>query len=313
MTREQYQRNSMRQNKFKHSYKWKWIIWIATVIILFYGYVGLSSSMYFQKHAHTPYNQSITANSRLQNHQPVNVLLMGTDTGALGRNEKRGRTDTMMIDTINPQKQKMTLTSIPRDTPANYQGNLEKINSVYTMAGGNGTEKYVQDWLGVPVNYYVLINMGGLDNIINKIGGVTVIPPITFKYGSANVKKGQAIKLNGYQALDYCRMRHQDPLGDYGRQIRQRQVLFQVFNKLCNPFTIAIHPQIGKAFSNNVQTNLSSANLMTLFMYYRHANRNHVSNHIQGNSDMINGQDFEQITPIEKQQKVQQIMNDYNN
>lgn len=166
---------------------------------------------------------------------------MGTDTGALGR-KSRGRTDTMMINIINPNKQSMSLTSIPRDAPANYNGMITKINSVYTLGGADQTEKYMQDWLGVPVNYYMLINMGGLDNIINAVGGVQVTPPISFKYGATNVKKGQTVTLNGYQALDYCRMRHQDPLGDYGRQIRQRQVLFQLFNKATKVHNLALYP-----------------------------------------------------------------------
>lgn len=67
--------------------------------------------------------------------------------------------------------------------------------------------------------------MGGLEKMVNAVGGVTVNPTLTFKYGAADVTKGKKVTLNGKQALDYSRMREEDPLGDYGRQKRQRQII----------------------------------------------------------------------------------------
>lgn len=281
------------------------------LVAVFYLWDGVKSASHFQRQSYDANNQSTTAEARLSNHQPISVLMMGTDTGALGRHT-RGRTDTMMINTINPAKQTMALTSIPRDSPAHYDNVLTKINSVYTLGGANQAEHYVQTWLGVPVNYYMLINMGGLDKIIDRIGGVEVDPPLSFKYGAARVQKHQRVTLNGMQALDYCRMRHQDPLGDYGRQIRQRQVLFQLFNKVSKIHNLFLHPSLANTLSDNMKTNLSVKDLMTLMTFYRHASRHHVSDHLQGQTRQINGQDFEVVSSAEKSAKARRILNEMN-
>ncbi|QBP18276.1 LCP family protein [Acetilactobacillus jinshanensis] len=295
-----------------HSKIWYLVLIIIIAVCAFYLVEGIDSAKTFNRESYTPQNQSTTAQSQIDNHQPISVLMMGTDTGALGRHA-RGRTDTMIINSINPAKQTMSLTSIPRDAPAHYNNMLTKINSVYTLGGANQAAHYVQTWLGIPINYYMIINMGGLDKIIDKVGGVTVDPPLTFKYGAANVKKHQKVNLSGMQALDYCRMRHQDPLGDYGRQIRQRQVLFQLFDKLCQIHNLALHPSIANSLSDNMKTNLSVKDLMTLALFYRKANRHHVSSHLQGHTEMLEGQDFEVISPHEKAKEARLINNNLTN
>lgn len=325
LTREQYQRMNQPQPpqgpqpmpqppynfRRPHHKIIKLIIIIIIILGVFYLIEGINSAHTFKQESYTPQNQSTTAQTRIDHHQPISVLMMGTDTGALGRHS-RGRTDTMIINSIDPSKQTMSLTSIPRDVPAHYNDMLTKINSVYTLGGANQTSHYIQTWLGVPINYYMLINMGGLDKIIDKVGGITVNPTLSFKYGAAKVKKHQPIKLNGMQALDYCRMRHQDPLGDYGRQIRQRQVLFQLFDKMTKLHTLAFHPSIARALSDNMKTNLSVKDLMTLALFYRKANRHHVSSHLQGHTSQINGQDFEVISPSEKAKEAKLINNNMN-
>ncbi|WP_025086334.1 LCP family protein, partial [Companilactobacillus paralimentarius] len=72
---------------------------------------------------------------QLKNKKPISILLMGTDTGALGRDYK-GRTDSMMVITLNPSENKTTVTSIPRDTAVNIPGyksvSPAKINAAYS-------------------------------------------------------------------------------------------------------------------------------------------------------------------------------------
>src|SRR5699024_12171985 len=72
------------------------------------------------------------------------------------------------------------------------------------------------------------------------VGGVTVTPPLIFTYDGYTFTKGKTVHLNGNQALAYSRMRYDDPKGDYGRQLRQREVIMSVlehalsFNTLKN-------------------------------------------------------------------------------
>ena len=140
-------------------------------------------------------NDSRNASSILKDKKPVSILIMGTDTGALGRHYK-GRTDTMMIMTINPKTDKTTLLSIPRDMEVNLpdfpQYSPAKINSAYTYGGVKEAINSVESHFKIPIDYYFLINMGGLEKAINDVGGVTVTSPLTFSYLGANFVKGQA-------------------------------------------------------------------------------------------------------------------------
>src|SRR5699024_9901892 len=94
------------------------------------------------------------------------VLLMGTDTGALHRTEKRGRTDTMILAVVNPAKKHYTLVSIPRDTMAQMIGTdefgVEKINAAYEIGGARMAMDTVSELINVPVKYYAVVNMGGI-------------------------------------------------------------------------------------------------------------------------------------------------------
>ena len=116
----------------------------------------------------------------------------------------------MIVATINPQKQTAKLTSIPRDTLVDIYGSQqdeEKINAAYPLYGAKTTVKTVEHLVNIPIDYYVLLNMGGLKKMINAVGGVTVDPLLTFHYEQANVVKGHKIHLNGASALAYSRMR----------------------------------------------------------------------------------------------------------
>ena len=186
-------------------------------------------------------NDSRNASSILKDKKPVSILIMGTDTGALGRHYK-GRTDTMMIMTINPKTNKTTLLSIPRDMEVNLpdfpQYSPAKINSAYTYGGVKEAINSVESHFKIPIDYYFLINMGGLEKAINDVGGVTVTSPLTFSYLGANFVKGQAQHMDGSTALKFTRMRYQDPRGDYGRQERQRLVITALLKKSISPTTV---------------------------------------------------------------------------
>ena len=122
---------------------------------------------------------------QIKNKKPISVLLMGTDTGALDRTYK-GRTDSMMVITLNPQNDKTTITSIPRDTAVSipgFEGRApSKINAAYAWGSSKTSIKTVQQMLNVPVDFYALINMGGMKKVIDEVDGVDVTPTLTFKY-----------------------------------------------------------------------------------------------------------------------------------
>lgn len=240
-------------------------------------------------------NKLRNVSSQLKKGKPISILLLGTDTGALGRKDV-GRTDTIIVATVNPKKEKVTLTSIPRDTMVTIKGDSlsqDKINAAYTIGGASTAVSTVQSLLDVPIDFYAIVNMGGLEKMVDAVGGVDVTPTLTFKYGAANVTKGKKVHLNGKQALSYSRMRHSDPKGDYGRQTRQRQIIEKLIMKAVSLGSVIRYKSILKSISGNMKTDLTFNDMLTIASKYSDASHHLKSQHLQGTSTMVNGVDYE--------------------
>ena len=186
-----------RHHHMKRGWKIFWsILGVLVALVLVFAGVAwhnlsvTTSNMYSTSGANAKRN----AKQVLAERKPVSILLMGTDTGALGRTEK-GRTDTLMLMTLNPKTDTTTIVSLPRDMKVNLPGYPEyspsKINAAYTYGGVKETINTVQKEFNVPVDFYLLVNMGGLEKAINKVGGVDVISPLTFTYEGNSFQKGK--------------------------------------------------------------------------------------------------------------------------
>ncbi|KRN88430.1 LCP family protein [Ligilactobacillus ceti] len=245
----------------------------------------------------------------LKEGKPFSILLLGTDTGAKNRSYK-GRTDTMIIATINPKSEKVTLTSIPRDSQVKIIGSnvpFAKINAAYTYDGIDGSIRTVQHMLHVPIDFYILVDMEGLIKLVDALGGVTVTPPLTFTYESCHVVKGQKITLKGTPALDYARMRYDDPEGDYGRQKRQKQIISAIIKKSLSTTTITQYKKILKTIEHNVKTDLTYDDMMTIVSDYTDAGKSIKSYTVQGVGAMINGSSYQVVSPAEKKKNSDRI------
>lgn len=242
------------------------------------------------------------ASKVLAQRKPVSILLLGTDTGALGRTYK-GRTDTIMVMTINPQTKKTTIVSLPRDMKINIPGYSQyspaKINAAYAFGGTKATVNTVQKYFDIPIDYYVLVNMGGLEKAINHIGGVTVISPLTFSYEGYSFTKGKTYHMQGKEALAFARMRHEDPQGDYGRQQRQRLIISALLKKSISYQTV-LNRSFLSSMSDSMKTDLSLSDLRTLALHYRTATKSITSDHAQGHGEEEGGQDFEIVSQTEQ-------------
>lgn len=232
---------------------------------------------------------------QIKSKKPISILLLGTDTGALSRTYK-GRTDSMMVVTLNPQNDKTTITSIPRDTAVTipgFEGQApSKINAAYAWGSSKTTIKTVQQMLNVPIDFYALINMGGMKKVINEVGGVDVTPTLSFKYEGYTFKKGVKTHMDGAKALAYSRMRYDDPNNDYGRQTRQRSVLMALVKKSGSISTL-LNQSFLDSLSSQVQTDLTFDNLTSLAKNYRSADKTVKETHLQGHGKELSGQDME--------------------
>ena len=117
--------------------------------------------------------------------------------------------------------------------------------------------------MNIHIDRYVLINMKGLVQLVDAVGGITVNNTFDFPISieenepeyTAKIEPGVQ-KINGDQALVYARMRYQDPEGDYGRQKRQREVINKVVEKVLSLNSVRHYQAILKAVSSNMQTNI---------------------------------------------------------
>lgn len=204
----------------------------------------------------------------------VNVLVIGVDVTLDNKRQvvNVARSDTLILISFDPQRNRISGLSIPRDTRAVIPGAGEqKINSSFAVGGPSLTVRTVQDLLGVPVHYYVKLGANSFAHIIDAIGGIEVDVERDMKYTDTwaglyiDLKKGRQV-LTGEQATHYIRFRR-DELGDIGRVARQQKLLLILFDKLKSPSTVFSAPALLRAFVENTQTNLSMTEMVTLGVF----------------------------------------------
>ncbi|NJM72517.1 MAG: LCP family protein [Scytonema sp. RU_4_4] len=218
--------------------------------------------------------------------RPVNILVMGmsvlsSDIQSSPKETKNlkylpqvnsfdGLSDVMLLVRFDPQKKKIIMLSIPRDTRVHIEGHgVRKINAANVQGGLSLSTKTVSELLGgVEIDRYVRINVLGVSKLIDALGGVTVDVPKDMKYQDdsqhlyINLKAGKQY-LNGDKALQLLRYRH-DGLGDIGRVERQQMVMRSLMEQTLNPSIIVRLPEIIKVIQSHIDTNLTVEELMTL-------------------------------------------------
>ena len=235
---------------------------------------------------------------------PFSVLIMGVDTD--GPDNMAGRSDTLMLLTINPNTEKTSIVSIPRDTYTEIvgRGTMDKINHAYAFGGTSMTVNSVQKLFDIPVDYYVSVNMEGMQQIVDAVGGIDVVPPLTFSQGEYTFVEGQTTHMDGPKALAYSRMRKNDPSGDYGRQHRQRQVIEGTMQSVASLDSIMNYRSILGAMSTNMRTNMAFEDMMDMFNNYRSSVSDVEQLQLSGSGTMMNGVYYEMI-PDEEIARVQ--------
>lgn len=229
----------------------------------------------------------------VENDDPITVLLMGIDTGEYGRVEK-GRSDVMVLATVNPNKKEVSLTSLPRDSYVSIPGqaDMTKLNHAYAYGGPGLAANTVQDLLDIPVDYTISADMKGFKEIIDAVGGITVTPPSTFSQGGFDFVEGQPVTMHGTMALEYIRNRY-DSGGDYGRQDRARQVILGILKAGANLDSLFNYQPILDSVSNNVKMDISYDELMHIVTNYQSALDHVVEHQLQGTSQTIDGVSYE--------------------
>lgn len=219
------------------------------------------------------------------------VLLLGIDNGAYGRGTEVGRSDTMLVVTVNEKLGKITIVSIPRDSYTEIvgYGTNDKINHAYAFGQEKMSINSVQNMLNIPIDYYVTVDMGGLMGLVDAVGGLDITPVLTFTYEGESFTEGVDRHVDGEAALRYARMRYDDPEGDMGRQKRQQYVIQKLVEKLLNITSVTRYEEILKTLENSVRTNFTLDKLLSVKNNYPKALKNFESDKISGSGTMIGG------------------------
>ncbi|MGI8426557.1 MAG: LCP family protein [Actinomycetota bacterium] len=195
--------------------------------------------------------------------EPMNVLLLGSDTrDVLTQQERKSfgtipgkRADTVILLHLDEKQQKAVLVQFPRDLRVTYpDGSVGKINAVY-QKGPDAMVATVKRLTGLPVNHYVEVDFNGFNNIIDTLGGVEIYfeKPLKDADSGLNVPKG-CVKVEGPQALAFVRVRKIDD--DFGRIARQQLFVRLMMEKIATPATLLNPAKLVKLvnlFSNNVK------------------------------------------------------------
>lgn len=197
----------------------------------------------------------------------INILVMGIDA----RNAKENsRSDTMILASLDPSSGQVVMISIPRDTRIkNAKGQNDRINSINWLQGPEAACKQVGKLLDVPVDYYVVTNFGGFDDIVDALGGVHIdvqsnmyhADPVTPEL-AINIKKGYQY-LDGKQALAYVRYRG-GPTADIGRTENQQRFIKALAAEMLQSKTIVRLPQLIPELYENVHTNIPLPDMIYL-------------------------------------------------
>lgn len=297
MTKNSSQLSRADKHKHKHKKRRRWPRVLLVILLLFasaftYGYYRLrktSDNIYsdISKDKHPSREEQEVD---LKDKKPFSILLMGIDTGDQGRVDQ-GRSDTIMVMTVNPEKDKTTLVSIPRDTRTEIigRGFDDKINHAYAFGGPAMSVNTVQNLLDIPIDYFVSVNMAGIQQIVDAVGGVSVTPGISFNQDGYSFVEGQETKVNGEAALAYSRMRKQDPEGDFGRQERQREIVLAILKKGASFDSILNYQSVLNTMEDNLQTNLDFNDMVSIFMNYSSALSNINQIQMDGEGTKIDG------------------------
>lgn len=196
-----------------------------------------------------------------------NILLIGTDARTAS---DRGRSDTMMLVTINEKTGQIVMTSFLRDIYLHIPviDSYNRINAAYAAGGVSLLTKTIKENFNIQIDQYIRINFSGFENIIDYMGGVDVNlsqAEIDFVGLEGSATPGM-VHLDGKHALNYCRCRYvslDGEGGDFARTLRQRRVMNLLFDKLKGLSVFEIGSLLDE-FLPQVTTNISSSEMLSL-------------------------------------------------
>ena len=207
------------------------------------------------------------------------ILLLGIDARP---GQTTGRTDTMIILTVDTDNQKIKLMSLMRDIIVAIPGHENnRLNAAYVFGGADLLLQTIENNFGIQIDHYVGVNFSMLADLIDQIGGLTLTVESEYYMDRINavIKEDNKVLgidendglltepgeqlMTGKQAQAYARYRYGTSDGDFGRTARQREVITKIFYKLVDMSMVELSA-LAMANIDNVVTNLTLQDIMLL-------------------------------------------------
>ncbi|MBR0294024.1 MAG: LCP family protein [Acidaminococcaceae bacterium] len=193
-----------------------------------------------------------------------NIVVMGCDI----RKDDAGRSDTLFVVMLDKSKKNAALLSVPRDTRVKIKGHgWDKINAAFAYGGQKLTRETVQDFLGIKLNNYVVVDFQGFKGLVDAVGGVDInVEKRMYYYDpydgfEIDLRPGMQ-HMDGKTAMQYVRYRDEE--GDIGRIRRQQKFLMALYKHIASKNIIAKIPGISKQIMSMVKTDLSLKEMVEL-------------------------------------------------
>ena len=209
----------------------------------------------------------VIPNGRERKEYCYNILVSGLD-------DDNGGSDTNILVRFDVPNKRIDLVSLPRDTLLHNEYRNNKLNFAYAKGGTELLMEQIENLLGIPVDFYVTVNLKGFIALVDQIDGVDFDIPINMDYDDPyqdlhiHFTKGPR-HLNGQEAMEVVRFRHNnDGTGygteDIGRIGTQQAFLKAVAKQLLQIGNVKNIPALVDIFYTYVKTDLTTGNLVWL-------------------------------------------------
>ncbi len=196
------------------------------------------------------------------------MLLMGVDARPGQAIDGDVRPDSLAVLHVDGDTGVCRILSVPRDTRTELPGyGLTKINHALALGGVPYETLVVEQLLGIEIDHFALVDFGGIEGLVDAVGGVTVSNTTAFEASGFTFPEGE-IELDGERALAYTRFRY-DEEGDFGRQERQQQVIRALLAETSGLDVATSAPKFLNAVEGHFKTDLSVREMMSMGTTYR--------------------------------------------
>jgi LCP family protein required for cell wall assembly len=272
------------------------VFFVLAGVLISYGYVKqLEGRLHKDKKSIQQIQKVIT---KATWDKPINLLILGSDS----RGEANARADTIIVFSVNPEKKRVYVVSIPRDYRVEIPGEgFNKINAANHLGGSELMVKTVESYTTLPIHHYVETDFKGFQKMVDALGGVEIYVDKAIRDYTPGYRMGIPAgyqRMDGSLALCYVRYRH-DARGDFGRIERQQKFLKALMDKLLRVQNIFKIPTLANILADNTETDLTISEMVELGNFLRGIDRENVKMvSLPGEPKMIKGVSY--VVPDER-------------